>query len=45
MNLEKYLQQSEKNYNHEICMLGTIWSGPGYHSRIPDGTWVHSTRE
>ena len=45
MNLEKYLQQSEKNYNHDICMLGAIWSGPGYHSRIPNGTWVHSTRE
>ena len=45
MNLEQYLQQSEKNYNHDICMLGAIWSGPGYHSRIPNGTWVHSTRE
>jgi hypothetical protein len=45
MNSEKYLQQAEKNYNHEICMLGSVWNGPGYHSRIPDGTWAHSTRE
>lgn len=44
MSTEAFLAKADRNYNSEICMLGTEWNGPGYHSKIPNGTWVHPTR-
>ena len=26
-------------------MLGLSWRGPDYHTRVPQGAWVHPTRE
>lgn len=43
-DLDKYLAHLEPNYSNEHQMLGTAWNGPGYHSKIPNGTWVHTTR-
>jgi carbonic anhydrase len=42
--LEKYLVQTGEGYSEEQRMLGAEWKGPGYHTRVPDGTWAHSTR-
>lgn len=44
MNLTTYLQNQEANYSPEMQLLGETWNGPGYHSRIPNGQWVHPTR-
>ena len=44
MNITTYLQVQEANYNPNLHMLGQTWNGPGYHTRIPNGAWVHPTR-
>lgn len=43
-DLDNYLAHLDPNYSNEHQMLGTAWNGPGYHSKIPNGTWVHTTR-
>ncbi len=45
MDLNAYLADCNQRYSSEHHMLGTIWQGPGYHTRIPNGTWAHPTRE
>jgi len=40
----RYLETQEKNYSKERCLLGGIWNGPGYHTRLPNGGYYHSTR-
>jgi hypothetical protein len=42
--LDSYLTACEPNYSEEHAMLGTSFRSPGYHTRIADGTWVHTTR-
>lgn len=42
--LERYLVRASEGYSEEERMLGAEWKGPGYHTRVPDGTWAHSTR-
>ena len=32
-------------YSDEHSMLGLSWKGPDYHTRVPQGAWVHPTRE
>jgi hypothetical protein len=32
-------------YSAEHSMLGLCWKGPDYHTRVPQGAWVHPTRE
>ena len=32
-------------YSPEHRMLGLSWKGPDYHTRVPQGAWVHPTRE
>lgn len=44
MSIQDLLQEADKNYNPEICLLGGEFNGPGYHTRIPNGTWAHSTK-
>jgi hypothetical protein len=39
-----YLQAQEASYNPDLHLLGETWNGPGYHSRVPNGAWVHPTR-
>ena len=34
-----------ERYNAEHRMLGLSWKGPDYHTRVPQGAWVHPTRE
>lgn len=45
MNLEDYLRGCHERYSQNHHMLGQVWNGPGYHTRVPNGTWAHSTRE
>jgi hypothetical protein len=32
-------------YSNEHSMLGLSWKGPEYHTHVPQGAWVHPTRE
>ena len=41
---KSYFEQCNENYNPRLKMLGTTFKSPGYHSQVPDGTWVHTTR-
>ena len=43
--IEEYLSDCDARYSEERRMLGTRWEGPGYHTRVPNGTWAHPTRE
>ncbi len=45
MNLNQYLTEAESRYDAQCQMLGAQFHGPGYHSRVPEGTWTHATRE
>jgi len=40
-----FLAEADQNYDSEICMLGSKFWSPGYHSLVPNDTWVHSTRD
>ncbi|MFZ5831955.1 MAG: hypothetical protein ACOY3P_17865 [Planctomycetota bacterium] len=42
---DAFLEAADATYSEEHQMLGTEFSGPGYHTTIPDGTWVHPTRQ
>lgn len=39
--LEAYLDECGKRFSDEHAMLGQRFGSPGYHSRVPSGTWVH----
>ncbi|CAA9585598.1 MAG: hypothetical protein AVDCRST_MAG88-3889, partial [uncultured Thermomicrobiales bacterium] len=39
------LAERDSGYSPERRMLGVEWHGPGYHTRVPNGTWAHPTRE
>jgi hypothetical protein len=41
MGLAEYLESCEEKYSGELHLLGGPFYGPGYHSRVPDGTYVH----
>lgn len=43
--LQAYLEDAGKRYNDDLAMTGVNWSGPGYHSQVPPGEWVHPTRD
>jgi hypothetical protein len=36
---------NDEVYSDEHSMLGLSWKGPDYHTRVPQGAWVHPTRE
>lgn len=40
-----FMIQADSDYNPHIHMLGGVQQGPGYHTRIANGVWVHSTRD
>lgn len=40
-----YLGSCDENFNPSIGLSGQIWNGAGYHTQIPNGTYVHPTRE
>lgn len=40
-----FMIQADIDYNPHIHMLGGVLRGPGYHTRIANGSWVHSTRD
>lgn len=44
-NLEAYLAEADQRFGHKEQMIGSTLKSPGYHTQIPDGTWVHATRE
>ncbi len=44
MDLQQQLAAQEANFNTGLNLLGEVFQSPGYHSRIPSGSWVHSTR-
>jgi hypothetical protein len=41
MGLAEYLQSCEERYSPDLHLLGGPFYGPGYHSRVPDGTYAH----
>ncbi|HEU5089360.1 MAG TPA: hypothetical protein VFT99_18015, partial [Roseiflexaceae bacterium] len=45
MQLAEFLSACNQAYHPGRHMLGQTWNGPGYHTRIPNGTWAHPTRE
>lgn len=45
MMLEQYLDSLEGCFDAHVGLQGTMWHGPGYHTRIPEGAHVHPTRE
>lgn len=42
--LQKRLEELGKNFNTELSLPTTICASPGYHTKIADGTPIHSTR-
>ena len=42
--LQTYLDEKDKQYDEEFHAFGDEFSGPGYHTRIPNGTYAHETR-
>lgn len=45
MDVATYLADCDQRYSHDLQMVGVEWQGPGYHTRVPNGSWVHPTRE
>lgn len=43
--LDAWLAECDKSYSHERAMLGVEFRSPGYHTTVPDGAWVHPTRQ
>lgn len=43
--LSRYLEKCAAEFDAETGLLGGEWQGPGYHSTVPNGTFVHRTRE
>ena len=43
-DLKEYLGRSDPNYSEDVQMVGAAFKSSGYHSTVPSGTWVHSTR-
>jgi hypothetical protein len=44
MTLADYLASCEERYSSDDHLVGGPFHGPGYHSRVPDGTYVHDIR-
>ena len=44
MSLSDYLAGCDARYEPEIGLVGATAHTPGYHTRLPDGAWVHDTR-
>jgi hypothetical protein len=45
MDLQPYLDHCQSTLDPKTSLPGNAFNGPGYHSTIPNGTWVHQTRE
>lgn len=45
MDLHAYLEHCESTLDPKTQLPGIAFNGPGYHSTISNGTWVHQTRE
>ncbi len=45
MTLAEYLAEADRNFDPDFAAPGRVFKSPGYHTRIPDGAWVHPTRE
>ena len=43
--LEQHLAECDSRYSDDVGMLGKTWHSPGYHTTVPDGEWVHPTRD
>jgi len=43
-DLKEYLDRHDPNYSEDVQMVGAAFKSSGYHSTVPSGTWVHSTR-
>ena len=41
----QYLDTQEPNFNPATGLLQIPWHGPGYHTRVPNGTLAHPTRD
>ena len=45
MTLEETLADYDGRYSEEHRMVGAKYKGPGYHTKVADGTWAHQVRE
>jgi hypothetical protein len=45
MTPEQFLSDADARFDPHVRMPWSSATGPGYHSRVPDGTRVHQTRE
>jgi len=45
MQPAEYLDSVEANYDAKVHMPGLENKSPGYHTTIPNGVWVHPTRD
>ncbi|HCD31538.1 MAG TPA: hypothetical protein DER01_03965 [Phycisphaerales bacterium] len=45
MDLQAYLQHCQTSLDPQTSLPGQAFKGPGYHSTVEQGTWVHHTRE
>jgi hypothetical protein len=43
--LQEHLDDCAGRWNAELGLLGQVWNGPGYHTRVPNGSWAHPVRE
>jgi hypothetical protein len=43
MKTEFYFQECDQRFDASSCMLGQSFTSPGYHTRVPTGSWVHQT--
>ncbi len=43
-NLHDILADYDRRYDPALCMVGETFHAIGYHSRMTEGAWVHSTR-
>ncbi|MBI5835543.1 MAG: hypothetical protein HZB16_24835 [Armatimonadetes bacterium] len=44
MVLAEYLRSADARFDADLGLVGEEAHTPGYHTTLPDGTWVHSTR-
>jgi len=43
MTLEKALEEWERGFDANLGLTGRPFKSPGYHTKVPDGAWVHPT--
>ena len=42
--MDNFLAECDRAFDGELQLYGTKYKSPGYHTTVPDGTWVRKTR-